>query len=415
MIKSKSEKKKILLKLYAPKQLEVLARVWSKDFFICGLHGAKRSGKTIVNNDIFLSEISRAKKVAESQGVKEPIYILAGTSSKAIQNNILQELYNRYGFEPKFDKHGSFMYKGVKIVQVYTGTIAGLGAARGFEAYGAYINEASLANEIVFKEIISRCSGKGARVIWDSNPDNPSHWLKKDYIDSADGDRIIHFHFKLDDNEFLDERYVESIKASTPSGRFYERDILGLWSVAEGAVYPDFDKDIHIVKKPPENVKRYFAGVDWGYNHYGALVIIAETEDDEYYIVDGVAKQGQEIDYWVKEAKKLEAKYGRMVWWCDSARTEHIARFKREGLNAKMADKAVIPGIEYVATLWKTKRLFYVEGSIPRFEEEIYQYQWEDSPSEDKPKQEFDDVMDATRYPLYSEARRKGGGVRVWK
>ena len=212
--------------LYAPKQLEVLNHVWNKDFFICGLHGAKRSGKTVVNNDVFLSELVRVREIADKLGVDEPMYILAGTSSTAIQNNILQELYNKYDFEPKYDKHGSFVFKGVKVVQVYTGSISGLKRARGFTAYGAYVNEASLANEEVFKEIISRCSGEGARIIWDSNPDNPNHWLRKDYIGSDDP-MMVDFHFNLDHNTFLSERYKQSIKSATPSGKFYDRDILG--------------------------------------------------------------------------------------------------------------------------------------------------------------------------------------------
>ena len=213
-------------KLFAPKQESVLRRVSSSDFFICGLHGAKRSGKTFINNIIFLKELVRVRGIADKLGVDEPMYILAGTSSTSIQNNILQELYNEFDIEPKYDKHGSFIMAGVKVVQVYTGSISGLKRARGFTAYGAYVNEASLANEEVFKEIISRCSGEGARVVWDSNPDNPNHWLKQDYIDAKD-DMVIDFHFKLDDNTFLDERYKNSIKAATPSGKFYDRDILG--------------------------------------------------------------------------------------------------------------------------------------------------------------------------------------------
>ena len=232
--------------------------------FRSGLHGAKRAGKTVVNNDAFISELLRVRRIADEQGVDEPMYILAGTSSTSIQNNVLQELYNKYEFEPKYDKHGSFVFKGVKVVQVYTGSISGLKRARGFTAYGAYINEASLANEQVFKEIISRCSGEGARIVFDTNPDNPNHFIKTDYIDSND-DMIINFHFTLDDNTFLSERYKQSIKAATPSGKFYDRDIKGLWTVAEGAIYADFDKNVHIVEKPPDNIVRYYAGVDWGW------------------------------------------------------------------------------------------------------------------------------------------------------
>lgn len=392
--------------LYTKKQLEVLNRIWNGDFFICGLHGAKRAGKTVVNNDAFISELIRVREIADRLGVDEPMYILAGTSSTSIQNNVLQELYNKYEFEPKYDKHGSFVFKGVKVVQVYTGSISGLKRARGFTAFGAYINEASLANEEVFKEIISRCSGEGARIVWDSNPDNPGHWLKTDYIDTKD-DMVIDFHFKLDDNTFLDERYKNSIKSATPSGKFYDRDILGLWTIAEGAIYADFDKAKHIVKQAPDNIVHYYAGVDWGYDHYGSIVIIGETAGGTAYIVDGIAKQYEEIDFWVEQAHIFKAKYGDIDFYADSARPEHVVRFNREGFKVHNARKEVIAGIEEVAKLWKNDKLFYVQGSIPRFEDEIYQYKWKPNSAKDEPLKEYDDVLDAIRYAIYTERNAK--------
>ena len=388
--------------LYTPKQLQVLNRIWNDDFFICGLHGAKRAGKTVVNNDAFISELLRVRRIADEQGIDEPMYILAGTSSTSIQNNVLQELYNKYEFEPKYDKHGSFVFKGVKVVQVYTGSISGLKRARGFTAYGAYINEASLANEQVFKEIISRCSGEGARIVFDTNPDNPNHWLKQDYIDSDD-DMIINFHFKLDDNTFLSERYKRSIKAATPSGKFYERDIEGKWTVAEGAIYADFDKNIHIVDSPPDNITRYYAGVDWGWDHFGSIVIIGETDDGVAYIVDGVAEQYKHVDWWIKQAKEYIAKYGNIKFYCDTARTEHIADFKRSGINALFGNKSVITGIEEVAKRFKENRLFYVKDTMPRFEDEIYQYCWKPNSTKDEPLKEWDDILDSLRYAIFSQ------------
>ena len=395
-----------LTNLYAPKQLKVLNHVWNKDFFICGLHGAKRSGKTVVNNDVFISELIRVREIADELGIDEPMYILAGTSSTSIQNNILQELYNKYDFEPKYDKHGSFVFKGVKVVQVYTGSISGLKRARGFTAYGAYVNEASLANEEVFKEIISRCSGEGARIIWDSNPDNPNHWLRKDYINKGD-DSIVDFHFQLDDNTFLSERYRESIKSATPTGKFYDRDILGLWTVAEGAIYSDFDKEIHVIDKPKYDIVEYYAGVDWGYDHYGSIVILGEDEAGNTYILDGIAEQYKEIDWWVERAKEFQGIYGDMMFYADSARPEHVARFKRDKLRTINADKSVIAGIEEVAKRFKEERLFYIKGSLPRFEDEIYNYRWKPNSTRDEPIQEYDDVLDAIRYAIYSKDKKK--------
>lgn len=394
-----------LTELYTPKQLQVLKYIWTHDWFICGLHGAKRAGKTVVNNDTFVTELDRVRAIADKLDIDEPMYILAGTSSTSIQNNVLQELYNKYGFIPKYDKHGSFTFRGVKVVQVYTGSISGLKRARGFTSFGAYVNEASLANEDVFKEIISRCSGDGARIVWDSNPDNPNHWLKRDYIGNKD-DKIIDFSFQLDDNTFLSERYINSIKSATPNGKFYDRDILGKWTIAEGAIYSDYDKSIHETGTLPDIV-RYFAGVDWGYDHYGSIVIIGEDAKGKQYLIDGISEQYKEIDWWVDRAKEFKDKYGDIVFWADSARPEHVARFKKEKLKARNAKKAVIAGIEDVAKKFKENRLFIKRGVIPRFFDEIYQYKWKPNSTKDEPLKEYDDVLDALRYAIYSDAHSK--------
>ncbi|MDX6765064.1 phage terminase large subunit, partial [Streptomyces sp. F8] len=108
----------------------------------------------------------------------------------------------------------------MKIVQTTHGTKNGVGRIRGMTAFGAYVNETSLANESVFEEIKARCSGKGARIIADTNPSHPEHWLKKNYIDS-DSPSIRSFNFVLEDNTFLSQRYIDNLKASTPSGMFY--------------------------------------------------------------------------------------------------------------------------------------------------------------------------------------------------
>lgn len=399
-----------LNRLYTPKQIEILKRTNTEDFFILGLHGAKRTGKTVINNDIFLRELIRVRKIADKLKIKEPMYILAGVSSKTIQNNVLQEIYNRYQLDIKFDKHNSFTLFGVKVVQAFTGTIGGLGGIRGMTAFGAYVNEASLANEKVFKEIISRCSGDGARIVFDTNPDNPEHWLKKEYIDSK-SENIISYHFELDDNTFLSPRYIQNIKESTPSGMFYDRDIRGLWVTGEGVVYSDFDSNKHFINNA-DNVEfeTYIAGVDWGYSHFGSIVVFGIDKLNNWYLLEEHAKQFKEIDYWADVALDIKARYGNINFYCDSARPEHVERFRRERIRAINADKSVLSGIEEVARLIKLGRFFVVSDKVKVFKKEIYNYVWDEKTG--NPVKENDDVMDSMRYAIYShmrlKARRKG-------
>ena len=390
-----------LTDVYSKKQIEVLNQTVNQEWFIALLHGAKRSGKTKINNDLFLFELRRVRKIADRENIKEPMYILAGVSSATIQKNVLQELYNMYNIDPKFDKHGNFKLFGVKVVQAYTGNISGVGAVRGMTAFGAYINEASLAKQEVFAEIVSRCSGTDARILADTNPDNPEHWLKKEYIDKSSSN-IRSFHFQLDDNVFLSERYRTNIKESTPSGMFYDRDIKGLWVSADGVVYQDFDASKHYIRSEDlPSLSKFYCGVDWGYEHWGSIVVIGETDDGTAFLIEEHAKQHEEINYWVEIAKGIQERYGsRVPFYCDSARPEHVARFRREHIEAFDGEKARLSGVESVAKRIKQDRLFVCRDKVSKFPGEIYQYVWDEKKGE--PIKLFDDVLDALRYAIYT-------------
>ncbi|KRL48035.1 PBSX family phage terminase [Lactiplantibacillus paraplantarum DSM 10667] len=370
-------------------------------------YGAVRSGKTVIDNDIFLMELRRIRAVADELDIDEPMYILAGYSSKSLQNNVLQELTNKYGIDFKFDKHGSFKLFGVKVVQTFTGSIAGLGAIRGMTSFGAYVNEASLANEAVFNEILDRCSAPDARIICDTNPDVPTHYLKKNYIDNNDPKAgIVSYHFTIDDNTFLPKEYLERKKAGTPAGMFYDRSILGLWVSGEGMVYRDFNKDTMVIprSKLPDNLN-YYCGVDWGYEHKGTIVVMADDRDGNTYLIEEHTRQFEEIDYWVTIAKEIQERYGKKLkFWADSARPEHVARFQREGLKAFNAKKSVLSGIESVAKCMKQGHFFVIKEAIDAFLDEIYQYVWDEATG--LPVKLNDDVMDALRYAIYNTHER---------
>jgi len=205
-------------------------------------------------------------------------------------------------------------------------------------------------------------------------------------------------------------RVEEIVRYSSESWRARDKELLHnkkKWTIAEGAIYSDFDKDKHIVDRAPDNIIKYYAGVDWGYDHYGSIVILGETANGSVYVVDGVSKQYEEIDYWVEQALNFKSIYGNIDFYADSARPEHVVRYAREGIKVHNARKEVIAGIEEVAKLFKADQLFYVRDSIPRFEDEIYQYRWKPNSIKDEPQKEYDDVLDAIRYAIYTERNAK--------
>lgn len=398
--------------LYHPKQEKVLKYAAQNDFFMLINHGAKRTGKTILNNDLFLMELQRVRDIANQIGIQEPQYILAGATLGSLYRNVLMELTNKYGLEFNMDKFNRFVLLGVQVCCFGHSKINDMGRIRGMTAFGAYINEGSVAHEEVFSEIKSRCSGVGARIIVDTNPDHPEHWLKCDYIDKADMGVISEFNWKLDDNTFLDKRYMESIKASTPSGMFTDRDINGLWVTGGGAIYQDFDQDKHYITDSDLSdyeIESYFCGVDWGYEHLGSIVLIAESTCGTNLVLREYSSRHKEIGYWVEVAKEIKENYGNIPFYCDTARPEHIQRFKREGLKAIDADKAVLSGIEEVAKLIKADKLKVLKSNVEAFRREIFMYSWNKRTGE--PIKENDDVLDSIRYAVYT--RLKVGTKRI--
>ena len=399
------------------KQKQVLHSYLHDDWKIMILSGAFRAGKTVMNNYIFVMELKRIAKLAKSRKDPHPQYILAGYSSNSIYTNVISAIESYFGITMKTDRHGHYHLFGVDIVPSYTGSIRGVGSIRGMTSYGAYINEASLATHDVFQEILQRCSIEGARIICDTNPDIPTHWLKTDYIDNPDPKaRIKSFTFTIDDNTFLSKDYVESIKAATPKGMFYDRGILGQWVTGDGIVYQDFNKETMVIPRDrvPDGLD-YYVGVDWGYEHPNPIILLGDDKDGNTYVLEDYTQKHKFINYWVKVAQNLQTRFGRnLIFYADSARPDNVNEFQSNGLNCINANKNVLPGIECVARKMREGKFYVIDTASSGLLDEIYQYAWDESTG--LPLKENDvrhnDRLDAIRYAIYS--RNKKGGFIPW-
>lgn len=385
------------------------------------LTGAVRAGKTYIDNFLFLQSVKEASKVAKENGQPFAEYILAGATAGSIQTNVLDELQRTFNLNLKPDRHNRFTikFKGlppVKIRQAYTGSKSGVKSIKGMTASGAYINEGSMASEEVFEEIISRCSERGAKVICDTNPDVPTHFIKK-MIDQAREEhnpRIIAKHFTIFDNrENLDPDYLQAM-VNSKSGVFYERDILGLWSSGQGLVYADFDRKRNEITRQEFHQRftesqrkhmQYIAGVDWGFGHKGCIVVLAIYHNHDFYMIEEHTRLHKNQPYWLNVAHQIVDRYGNIPFYCDSARPDYVSAFQEQGLNAINAFKYRLSGCDMVATLIKTGHFHVIKECIDEFEKELYAYTWDEDKGE--PIKKNDDVMDALRYPIATFLRRK--------
>jgi PBSX family phage terminase large subunit len=407
--------------LYTKKQRDVLRFYYrNPDFFILVNHGAVRSGKTFIDNDIFLAELRRIGVHAKKYGILEPQYILAAASIGSVRRNIINPIIQKYGIKIKLDNFNQFRLFGVLVCCFGHDNIGNLSTVTGMTAYGAYVNEGTKANDEVLKQIIKRCSGDmnfKTHIIIDTNPDSPIHPLKVDYIDKADGKTIQAFWWRLDDNEYISESYKANIKASTPSGVFTSRDIEGRWVTPEGAVYLDFDESKHLIDYLPRrkdgklNFTRYFCGVDWGYEHKGSIClfgVVGEGSgelDGKTILIKEITARHKLIGWWTEQAKNLIKEYGYGIpFYCDDARPDNISEFRTANIWAVEANKSISPGIEEVAKQLKMVEFLIYAGGTSEFLNEIYQYAW--NPKTGLPEKLNDDVMDAVRYAVYTDKEK---------
>lgn len=385
------------------KQVLHCFKKYNPKILICS--GAKRAGKTYVLTFIFMAH------VAKYEGQKLS-FILGGASQASIRRNVLNDLEVLLGKEIKLNKENAFEMFGNTIYCFGGDKADSWKAVRGFTSAGAFLNEATALHDSFVKECISRCSYKGARVFMDTNPENPSHTVKVDYINNS-GQRlengqlnIMAFDFTLFDNTFLDPEYVESIVKSTPSGMFTNRDIYGLWVASAGVVYADFDEKENYISKDyikDKTFKTIFAGVDFGWEHNGSISLIGETVEGEYIMLKEIAGQHKHIDWWINQSKQIIAEYGEINFYCDHARPDYINKMREAGIRAINARKDVLAGIAEIASLILTRKLKIIEENVNIFKTEIYRYVWKEG--KDEPVKENDDVLDSLRYAIYSHIK----------
>lgn len=192
------------------------------------------------------------------------------------------------------------------------------------------------------------------QIIADCNPAQPSHWLNQ-RAKSSGMTRLLSRH--QDNPRFYDE--LGNIK---PGGTIYIEQVLGRlsgsrrlrllegkWSKAEGLVYEDFDTAVHVIS--PDQVpslRRYVAGVDWGFTEPGAIEVGGIDGDGRIYRVREVYQSKKTIDWWVARAKEIHGRYKVEAFACDPAEPAYIKAFRDAGLPAVEAFNDIAPGIQAV-------------------------------------------------------------------
>lgn len=393
--------------------------------------GAIRAGKTLCMS---LSFVIWAMAKFNGQN-----FIMAGKTVGAFRRNVLfwlKLMLKAQGYKVKDRRSDNYVEisKGDKMNYFY---IFGgkdersQDLVQGITAAGVFLDEVALMPESFVNQALARCSVEGSKYWFNCNPEGPNHWFKVEWIDKATEKKILYLHFTMEDNLSLSEE-VKARYRSMFVGIFYQRFILGLWVLAEGIIYPNFDKIKHCIKKDdiPKKFDCFYVTSDYGITNPQVFLLCGIKYIngkphvwilDEYYNKGTKKnKSGQEEkitktdDMFLKDYKKLIKDIDVRKVIIDPSATSLINLFKQNKIAVKEADNSVIDGINLVLNWLDEERIHIVEEKCPNIIREFNSYIWDEKAQEkgeDKPIKQNDHALDALRYLLQTLFPNKKRGA----
>ena len=335
---------------------------------------------------------------------KKGLNVILSSSFGNVSRNVIEPMRAIWGK----DIVGRF--KGQNLINIAGENVLCFGAEkrnavarlRGSEVKFCYIDEVCDVHVESFEMLKSRLSLPYSECHAACNPAHPQHYIKRFLDTEANGVDIFNQHYTIYDNPFLPPDYVSSLEAEYAGTVYYKRYIEGLWTQAEGLVYPMFES---AYEEPYEgDVLEYCVSCDYGTQNPFAAILwgrdpqgVWHAVKEYYYSGRGEGHQKTDQDYVFDMIAFSEGLPDDVSFIVDPSAASFIAAMRRAGKRVLKADNAVLDGIRDTAVCMQ---LGYIKlGSNCKFlEKELGGYCWDDKTYCDKPIKENDHACDAMRY-----------------
>lgn len=408
----------------SPKAQEVYRMMYDVPQIL--LEGAIRSSKTFTMNIAFLKRLERLP----------PCNVLvSGATMSSVTRNVVADWKNLIG-DKKFINHtaGKDDY-----MEINHGLLKGKkfyvrGACKESDeknirgaTFGAwYADELTLHAKSFYDMGTSRLSMPYSFFMATTNPDTPTHYVKKTILDNDDLKKISKYtgfpliytwKFYLDDNSSLTEQIKEQYRARY-KGVFYNRFILGEWCIADGIVYEMFDVNDHVVDYP-QKIDYRVIGVDYGTHNPTVFLDIGIRKNPRTYSIereffyDGVYEMKQ------KSPSELVTDFIDFIGnrnykrvFVDPSALGFIIELKNRTSGLDIVDEetiiraknTVVGGIQVIQDMLYKKEL-KVHRSCTHTIGEFHSYSWSKTNAltgRDDVEKVNDHCMDALRYPAFT-------------
>lgn len=377
--------------------------------------GSIRSGKTVAFAFSFV-EWSMTTFDGELFGI-------AGKTIGALRMNVVEPLKrilrSRSGYFVKESLQRNLLivrYKGrTNTFELFGGKDeASKDTIQGRTLAGILFDEAPLMPESFVDQAIARCSIRGSKFWFTSNPEHPRHWFKIRFIDQAAEKRFLYLHFTMSDNLSLSPEIVKRYEALY-IGTWRLRYVKGLWVAAEGAVYDMYsptDNELDNWEGRKLTPDDRFVAVDYGTMNPCVFLDITLKAgvyciEREYYFdsrAAGYQRTDAKYSTDMKDFLGVDRQRVRIV--VDPSAASLIAALKGDGFKVEKAENEVLDGIRTVQLMMSERRLRISRTGCPRLLDEIGAYKWNpkaSSSGQDAPVKEFDHAVDAMRYGVFTK------------
>ena len=364
--------------------------------------GATRSGKTYLDFKWIIP-----LRIRERAG-KDGLAVILGVTKSTIERNVLEPMRNLYGDKlvGTISSDNTAWIFGEKCYCLGAEKVSQVSKIRGASIKYCYGDEVADWSEEVFALLKSRLDKEYSCFDGTYNPQYPNHWLKKFLDSNAD---IFSQVYTIDDNPFLPPSFVENLKKEYAGTVFYDRYILGKWTLAEGLVYPMFG-DSCIVQDIPDTGD-YYISIDYGtHNPFSAgLWCVTKTEAvriGEYYYCGREERKEKTPEEYYSEVKRLAGGMDIKCLIVDPSADAFIATVKKHHeFKARGAVNDVLPGIQTTAEMIASGKL-KIHESCEDAIREFALYRWDEKAESDRVVKENDHAMDEIRYMVMTVLKK---------
>jgi PBSX family phage terminase large subunit len=364
--------------------------------------GATRSGKTYLDFKWIIP-----LRIRERAG-KDGLAVILGVTKSTIERNVLEPMRNLYGDKlvGTISSDNTAWIFGEKCYCLGAEKVSQVSKIRGASIKYCYGDEVADWSEEVFALLKSRLDKEYSCFDGTYNPQYPNHWLKKFLDSNAD---IFSQVYTIDDNPFLPPSFVENLKKEYAGTVFYDRYILGKWTLAEGLVYPMFG-DSCIVQDIPDTGD-YYISIDYGtHNPFSAgLWCVTKTEAvriGEYYYCGREERKEKTPEEYYSEVKRLAGGRDIKCLIVDPSADAFIATVKKHHeFKVRGAVNDVLPGIQTTAEMIASGKL-KIHESCEDAIREFGLYRWDEKAESDRVVKENDHAMDEVRYMVMTVLKK---------